>query len=172
MKSDGSWTLLHEVQPSYVSWLIRAVMAPMDMVHLSVMPNDIAKGDITGGGSYYPGDTVELVATPHPGYHFTEWSTGSIENPYHFVVECDTLVIGYFAGRDGIEEVENGEWSAEIDGLTLTVHNPTLEPLTLYDLQGRQLATLRSPLSTLTLPAPGVYILRSGSTAQKIVAKP
>lgn len=170
IKLGGTWSLLHEAMQVYVSWPIRAVLAPMNMVHLSVMPNDINKGDIIGGGNYYPGDVAELIAEPHTGYRFFEWSTGSADNPYRFVIDCDTLIIGYFVGRNGIGEIENSGLRIENHGLSLMVENPSGEPVEIYDLQGRQLATSKSSVFNYQFSIPGVYLLRSGATAHKIVA--
>ncbi|MGX8712404.1 MAG: C10 family peptidase [bacterium] len=178
---DGSWikigdawmTLQGGSAPYYASWPIRAALTPMDRVHLSVMPDDIVKGDITGGGNYYPGDSVELVAIPHTGYRFVEWSTSSTDNPYHFIIECDTLVVAYFAGLDNIDNIETSVFTATVNGLTLTVDNPQGHAVSVYDIQGRHIYTITQPCNhTITLPAPGVYILRSGGTVEKIIAKP
>ena len=66
--------------------------------------------------------------------------------------------------------MENEKWKVEISDLTLRVKNLAGEPVDLYDITGRHLAASHLSPFTFHLPAPGVYLLRCGTTVQKIVA--
>jgi len=53
-------------------------------------------GSVSGGGEYETGTEITLTATPDEGYHFVEWSDGSTENPYTFVVSGAAELIALF----------------------------------------------------------------------------
>ncbi len=174
--SDGSWYHLPDGwQPYdrlgvYNTWMIRAIFDPRDRFHVAASPNDIHFGDVTGMGYYAPGDTITLNAIPHNGYQFQSWGNGSIENPLHFVLTCDTTFIAYFVSITGIEEIDNSELRIEISGLDLKVENPTGRSLDLYDIQGRRLATSNLSIFNFQFSIPGVYLLKTeGLPARKIV---
>lgn len=88
----------------------------------------------------------------------------------------DTSTMGYYtwsifglvADRSGIGEIDDYELTAVVSGLTLTVENPTAQPLSLYDLSGRLIAQSHSPSVDFSLPSHGVYILRHGDKSTKI----
>ena len=91
----------------------------------------------------------------------------------------DTSIMGYYTWSilglvgtaSGIGEAILDDFSYDVSGMTLTVTNPNGHQVGLYDLQGRQLHSFtHSRFHTFTLPAAGVYILRCGTTAKKIVA--
>lgn len=170
IKHDGCWQLLHEALPNYASWPISVVTAPADQVHMAVIPSDFNLGDITGAGLYWPGDTVELVATPAVGCRFVEWSTGSTHNPYYLTITSDTVVIGYFERYNGIQEVQSETIDVIVSGLNVTVTNPHGVEYSLYDIYGRQMVVDHSPQTTIHLPVSGTYILRAeGMPAKRII---
>ena len=174
---DGSWYHFPWSWEPYTqhdvnfTWMVRAILDPRDRFHVAASPNDINYGDVTGMGYYTPGDTVTLNALPRNGYQFTSWGNGDTENPLHFVITRDTAFIAYFEPLNGIEDIENTELRIEISGLTITVTLPESIPsAALYDIQGRELSRLTSHVSHFTLPAAGVYLLKSvGCPARKIV---
>ena len=174
--SDGSWYHFpsgwqtYNQQGVYCSWMLRAVFDSRERYHVAAAPNDINGGDVTGMGYYTPGATVVLHAIPKNGYRFSFWSNGSEDNPLHFILTSDTTFIAFFEPITGIEEVESGKWNVEISDLTLRVTNLTGEPVGLYDVAGRLLATYHTRAITHRFSSPGVYLLRCGATTKKIVA--
>jgi hypothetical protein len=154
-----------------MTWLIRAIVTSVAQVHLAVSPNDIYMGDVYGGGFYWPGDNVIINALPKNGYQFSYWSDGSTDNPLTFTITCDTTFIAFFEPMNGIEDIENTELKIETSGLTITVTLPEGIPsAALYDIQGRELSRFTSQTSHFTLPAAGVYLLKTvGYPARKIV---
>lgn len=175
---DGSWykrggTTWEPVtaRGDYYSWMIQALLGPLQPVDIDVQSSDESTGTVSGSGSYYPGDTAVLLATPAPGYRFAGWSTGDTDNPLYLRVTTGGSIIGSFLRDTGIDDIEKTELKINISDLTLTIENPSGEFLTLYDLQGRQLATFNSPLSTFNFQLPGVYLLRSETSLHKIIAQ-
>ena len=68
-------------------------------------------GNVTGGGVYSRNDTVKLVATPMPGYAFSNWSgdvTSNI-NPLILVVDTNkTIQATFIQSTSGGESFTNG----------------------------------------------------------------
>ncbi len=174
---DGSWFERQgttwepaTTRGEYFSWMIRALLGPLATVDIDVQTSDPNKGTVSGSGSYYPGDTAILVATPAEGYRFSGWSTGDTDNPLYLRVTGPGSIIGSFLPSVGIEEIENSILKIEMNGLGLNVEKPSDLPLELYDITGRLLATSHHSSFTFQLPTPGVYLLRTPTTVQKIVA--
>lgn len=72
----------------------------------------------------------------------------------------------------GIPDSDTEAVGYTLDGRTLTLFNPQGLPATVYDVVGRLVATFETPVSSLTLPAAGVYTIRYGNNAAcKIVVQ-
>ena len=155
----------------YSSWMIRALLGPLEPVDIEVKSSDPDKGSVSGSGSYYPGDTAVLLATPAPSYRFAGWSTGDTDNPLYLRVTSASSIIGSFLPAVGIEEIDNSKVKIEINGLTLKVENLSGESLDLYDITGRHLASSNLSTFNFQFSIPGVYLLRSTAATYKIVAQ-
>lgn len=174
---DGCWYKRHgntwepaTTRGEYFSWMIRTILGPLEPVDIDVISSDTTKGTVSGSGSYFPGDTAVLLATPAPGYRFAGWSTGDNDNPLYYRVSSAGSIIGSFLPAVGIEEPENSKLRIEISGLTLSVDNPDDQPVYLFDIQGRHLVTLSATHTSYLLPASGVYFLHGRDFVRKIVA--
>lgn len=68
---------------------------------VTVSSEDVAKGTVSGGGTYYEGSEVTLTATPTTGYVIDGWyinnSLVSSSNPYTFTLTGNTTVVCKFA---------------------------------------------------------------------------
>ena len=172
-KRNGSTWEPVTVRGEYWSWMIRAILGSLSPVDIEVLSSDDTKGTVSGSGSYYPGDTAVLFATPAPGYRFAGWSTGDTDNPLYLRVTSSGSIIGSFLPATGIDPIDShpSPFIAHLSGLTLTVENTSGDPVDLYDIQGRLLSTFNSQLSIFNFQLPGVYLLRCGTTVQKIVAQ-
>ena len=63
---------------------------------LSVVSADATRGSVTGGGTYLQGTVLLLTATPLTGYHFSQWSDGSTQNPRYYTLNGnDTLTASF-----------------------------------------------------------------------------
>lgn len=174
---DGTWykragtTWEHlEDRNEYGSWMISAVLRELAPVTVTVESNNPNRGEVSGGGLYFPGDTALLEATPAPGYRFVRWSTGARTNPYHHRVTTAETITATFTATEGIDEVDSNVPTVIQNGLEVSISNPQGLGLSLYDIQGRQLAISQRSTFNFQLPAPGVYLLRCGDYSKKIVA--
>lgn len=166
-KSSSGWRTRDDYRGT---WFIRAILASVEQMNVAVSPNDITMGDVTGGGRYWPGDTVTLRAIPRPIATFVEWSNGSTDNPLVFTITQDTVLIAIFEELQGIEAVGKDNLRVSTHGLTVTVANPDRLRVELYDIQGRQMVAQNSEYLILHLPAAGVYLLKAeGLPAKRIV---
>ena len=53
-------------------------------------------GSVSGGGTFFYGDTIEIAATPFLGYVFAKWDDGNSDNPRTIVVTGDTTYTAVF----------------------------------------------------------------------------
>lgn len=106
--------------------------------------------------SAYAGRTVRLAFR-------TQVATGQMV----FMIQNLEFVLGQ--PEVGIADVDADAVGYVLDGRTLTLFNPQGLQVTVYDVVGRQVATLHSTSSALTLPAAGVYTIRYGSNSARIV---
>lgn len=152
------------------TWQIRAITQSTDKVHLAVSPNDINRGDVYGGGYFWPGDTVMLTAVPKTGYRFSYWSNESTDNPLTFVITSDTTFIAFFDPINGISDLESDGLTLTLYERTLTVDNLSGDMVSVYDVQGRCLSSFRTLHATVHFPAAGVYMIKAeGCKAKKII---
>ena len=121
--------------------------APSDQFTVTVSANDPAMGSVTGGGTYYAGETATLTATANAGYEFVGWSNGETANPYSFVVTANISLVANFQQTQGIEDVAGN--------IACTIYpNPTsaattisvsgvngMVRITVVDINGRTVAT-------------------------------
>ena len=64
---------------------------------ITVLSSNEAYGSVSGGGTYYDGDTVAISAMPYEGYSFVSWDDGDEFNPRTIVVTSDSTFIANFA---------------------------------------------------------------------------
>ena len=53
-------------------------------------------GIVTGGGTFYYGDTIEIAATPYIGFEFVKWNDGNTDNPRTIIVTENQEFKAYF----------------------------------------------------------------------------
>ena len=54
-------------------------------------------GTVTGSGTYYYGDTIQISATPNTGFAFDGWDDGITDNPRTVIVAQDSLFTAMFS---------------------------------------------------------------------------
>ena len=69
---------------------------PVPSFTLTVETDSTGWGTVTGGGTYYYGDTAIIEAIPNPGCEFLFWSDGIISNPRNIVILHDSTFIAHF----------------------------------------------------------------------------
>lgn len=110
---------------------------PMYMVNYET-EEAMNKCNVSGMGSYYPGEQVTLRALPETSYKFVRWSDGSTDNPYTFTMPAHDVLIdpvveaeeiaptGAFINADApegqgtIKDDFTGGWFEEGTALTIT----------------------------------------------------
>lgn len=148
----------------YTTWMLRAVLEPRPVV-VEVYPADENHCTVFGGGDYLGGDTVTIGAIVlDPRCHFSHWSDGTPSNPYSFVAISNIMLLAHCeCESEGIADVDADLLQVSTDGLVINVN----ADVDLYDIQGRRLGHGQR----LVAPAAGVYILRSGPAAKKVVVR-
>ena len=63
---------------------------------ITVLSVNDAYGSVSGGGTYYDGDTVAISAIPNDGYSFVSWDDGDESSPRTIVVTSDSTFIADF----------------------------------------------------------------------------
>ena len=96
---DNPYTFIAHENTSLTAYFI----AIGEMI-VTLTPNDITMGGVTGGGVYHDGDTVVCTAIPFSGHEFRGWSNGSQDNPYIFIVHENTELTAVFIKQIGVEE--------------------------------------------------------------------
>ena len=75
----------------------------IDTFAISATSNDIARGSVTGGGTFTYGETVTLTATAYSGYIFGGWSNGMTYNPYTFAALADMDLVANFIEESSLQ---------------------------------------------------------------------
>ena len=130
---------------------------------------DETMGYVTGAGEYPQGGTATLVAVPFGQNYFVRWNDGNTDNPRTITVTGDMTFTAEFAPvGSAVETLENGERGIYATGRTLHVENGG-ESYRVYTAAGRLVYTGND--SSVTLSAPGMYIVRTGDRSQKVAVK-
>lgn len=64
---------------------------------LAVLCNDSNLGSVSGSGIYDYLDTVEVSAVANDHYYFVQWDDGNTQNPRHYIVSGDDIIMATFA---------------------------------------------------------------------------
>lgn len=130
---------------------------------------DETMGYVTGAGEYPKGGTATLVAVPFGQNYFVRWNDGNTDNPRTITVTGDMTFTAEFApAGSAVETLENGERGIYATGRTLHVENGG-ESYRVYTAVGRLVYTGND--SSVTLSAPGMYIVRTSDRSQKVAVK-
>ncbi len=72
------------------------VIESRNYYNIIVEPDTTGWGTVTGGGTFYYGDTAVIEAIPNVGYEFLSWNDSITDNPLNVVVTQDSTFIAYF----------------------------------------------------------------------------
>ena len=130
---------------------------------------DETMGYVMGAGEYPQGSTATLVAVPFGQNYFVRWNDGNTDNPRTKPVTGDmTFTAEVAPAGSAVETLENGERGIYATGRTLHVENGG-ESYRVYTAAGRLVYTGND--SSVTLSAPGMYIVHTGDRSQKVAVK-
>lgn len=119
--------------------------------------------------------TAVVQAVANSGYLFDHWSTGSTMNPYSLTVTSDTVITAFFVADSSAERIDDINVSGGSvygqDG-QIVVEGADGNSVTLYDVNGRMLATKRDDNGPLRfdVPASGTYMIKIGNYPARKVA--
>ena len=95
---DG--TVLYEPEDCEVVNGLAVLPTPLPTFTLTVETDSTGWGTVTGGGTYYYGDTAAIEAIPNPGCEFLFWNDGIITNPRNIIITQDSTFIAHFGQID------------------------------------------------------------------------
>ena len=117
--------------------------------------------------------TAVINATPAAGYLFLQWNNGVTDNPYSLVVTSDTALSAIFvSANEGIDGVDAMNAKVYTSQRQIVVEGADGNMVTLYDVNGRALATKQDDNAPLLfdVPVSGTYMIRIGNyPARKVV---
>jgi len=98
----GNATYTFNMTNSAVVGIAPADLSSDTLVTVSVAPNNIAGGTVSGSGDYIPfEDRVTLWAHAAEGYRFVCWQSGSTQNPVTFLANGDVVDTAIFERLGG-----------------------------------------------------------------------
>ena len=139
--------------------------------------DSLIHGTVSGGGSYTYGTAATVTATPYSGWEFSHWSDGATYNPYTFAVLQDTVLTAFFVvegSQNGIDGVDTIAANIYVNNGQIVVEGAEGNPVYLYDVVGRLLATRRETMQEVLLdvPASGAYLVKIGDApARRVVVR-
>ena len=141
--------------------------------HVALVPADNMATDGTQDGDPFPGTSgnTSFTDTSHPA---ASWhtSTAAVDCPITNIREEDGIIkFDFKGGTTAINAVGGGKGlRATVSGGTLSVDNPLNERVSIVGADGRTVCESAESRVTVT-PGRGVYVVRIGGTAEKIVVK-
>ena len=144
----------------------------IDTHTVTLVPNDNMRGTVTGSNEYTYGEACIAQAYAYNGFVFTGWSDGTTVNPYAFPVLGDVELTAFFEPSQGIEDGGIDYVNISVIGGDIIVDGAEGNTVTLYDVNGRVLATKQDNdmLLSFDVPATGTYMIKVGSApARRVV---
>lgn len=149
-------------------------VAEGDEVYMvNVETSDPTMGSVSGGGQRIEGDTMTIRAIANNGYRFVRWNDNDTNDIRTIIVTSDITYIAYFESttqRIGDVELLNSHvYSCQGQ---IIVEGADGIIVTLYDINGRMLATKQDYGTALRFhaPASGIYMIKIGNhSARKVV---
>lgn len=142
----------------------------------SATTDDLSRGSVQVIHSPECGNLqAEVLASPYNGFHFVRWSDGNTEEHRYIVVLQDTSIRAYFdadGDTEGISGVEGKPVNIFQSYGQIVVDGGEGNDVTLYDVNGRVLATKRDYGAPVRFDAPasGTYMIKIGNhPARKVV---
>ncbi len=167
---------------------INAQMSEEERQAVQIRFNGIPLSRGVFDGKFFVNRQITLEATTAEGTQIAGWEVKQITNSgtntatypsgntYSFTMpSCNRLMINTILGDpSGITQVDKHNWRWQMDQQQLIVTDvPAGTTVTLYNLQGMQLAQVKADGSTIQLPLrerQQVYILKVGNETKKITS--
>ena len=75
-----------------------AQFEPMEQYTVTVVSDNPQRGSVSGGGTFYAGTQIDIIATALTNYTFSHWSDGNTESHRTITVNGTATYTAYFAG--------------------------------------------------------------------------
>ena len=120
---------------------------------------------------YHSSTQATITAVPERGYHFVSWSDGG-EAEHLVNVNSATIFEAIFAKND-ITDIAESEMLANITGGIgqITVDAICPSDICVYNIEGILVAIQKNTTSAVILVKQGVYIVRVGNVARKMIVR-
>ncbi|MCR5555736.1 MAG: leucine-rich repeat domain-containing protein [Bacteroidales bacterium] len=123
--------------------------------------------------------SVVINAIAADNYRFDHWSDGNTDNPRLFYVTGDTTLVAYFTPKTSISDLDDSKVKVYAAGNSIVIELAHAqeyenEPVTVYDVLGREIAKGRLEGNSLRLPVQpsGIYIVQiNGLMPYKVVVQ-
>lgn len=164
--------------------ILEVAQSPAHDCRVTVKSQNNQLGSVSIDGSVYkPGEKVVIFSYPTPGYHIdywmdangrklpAEWMSG---NSLTFTVYDNADITAVFAAGDaGVTNATADQGvsaRAEGDSIIVAGLKPS-DKVTVYGTKGEIIHRARSKQTTLTIPAPvpGLYIVNTPNSTQKVI---
>lgn len=115
----------------------------------------------------------EILAHPNPGYAFKQWSDGDLNDHRWVAVTGDVHLTAYFEESEDVEGID--AWESEDVRVYARQQEVVVEceserQVTICDMMGRVVADdLMTGHRQYRMPSVGVYVVKVGPTARKVV---
>lgn len=113
-----------------------------------------------------------ISAVANDGYRFLRWSNGVTDNPYSLTVTTDTTLTAIFTTTEGIDGIDMVNAKVYQSNGNIVVEGAEGKTVTLYDVNGRVLATKHYEYTSLRfdIPVSGTYMIKVGTLpARRVV---
>lgn len=122
------------------------------------------------GQHAYAGFRVKTPAGIHYGYAKVSYAAGEVtwSDIYYNATPSAAIVVGSTPTVGIAQAEEGGLVAAAMEGCRVNIVQEKPGRVSVYDLTGCEVAATAERNATLTLPAAGVYVLRSAAAAAKI----
>ncbi|MDE6440607.1 MAG: leucine-rich repeat protein [Bacteroidales bacterium] len=148
---------------SAMEWRNFANIEEITTAKVTVRANDASMGLVVGGGDYELDAQATVAAIPNPGYYFVRWDDGNTANPRILTVTEDITLTAVFAKNGDTPPPTANESAlsaapiAYVQGRTAYLADG-LGEVEAFTLTGQRV--YRGTDRTITLPRPGIYVLR------------
>ena len=167
LKSNEGGTVVVTAKAIDGSGLSATIEVPVTVsCTVSLDVNNPVLGSVSGGGVYESGSVITVSAIPADGCSFVNWSDGNTSAVREITVNGDLDLMANFSRNTAIDESVSTEWTAYSRGMSLVIAGSEDE-VCVFNLSG--VLVYKGILRTIPVPAEGMYIVRIGDRAEKVM---
>ena len=167
LKSNEGGTVVVTAKAIDGSGLSATIEVPVTVsCTVSLDVNNPVLGSVSGGGVYESGSVITVSAIPADGCSFVNWSDGNTSAVREITVNGDLDLMANFSRSTAIDESVPTEWTAYSRGMSLVIAGSEDEAC-VFNLSG--VLVYKGMSRTIPVPAEGMYIVRIGDRAEKVM---